>query len=126
EHDRRSHPRVAAAEPVARVAAFAGVGAVQHAAERFGPRRLRERNAVADRQHAEVRQHELLGETAGQAGDAVFAVERALVAVPGRTVLAGRLAPFAAAVAALVDDDAVADRDVVHRAAALHHRAGDL
>jgi len=48
------------------------------------------------------------------------------VRVSGCAVFAGRLASLAAAVAALVDDDARTDRDIVHFAATLNHFAGDF
>jgi len=87
----------------------------------LGKRRVR-----FDRDDIEGRRNQFFGEAPGQAGDAMFFEELTLMRVSSCTVFAGRLASFAAAVAALVDDDARTDVDIVDLAAALDHFAGDF
>ncbi len=69
---------------------------------------------------------QVLGESAGRAGDSVLGIRIALVRVPRRTVLAKRSSAATQAIETLIDGDAVAEAEVAHRCAQFDHLAGDL
>ena len=81
--------------------------------------------ASLDADGVEGRHRDELGQCTGQAGDAVFAILRALMRVAGSAVLA-EWAPLADAVAALIDDNQVARFEVADTTPDFFDDAGKL
>ena len=96
------------------------------ARQRFDEGRVGDLHVGGEPDGVDRRDRDVFREAAWQPGDAMLAIPLALVGVAARTILARRRSVLAHAVASLVDDHAIARREVRHIPTDVLDDPGDL